>query len=238
MAKIFQRKYENKVFNRAVNIKESRKFLFDRLRREWGEIETTIEKDLRRQELYKTAKETGEVLGLTILGMAAVCRLLIVGAVAPNIFSASGRLGGRRRYFDKNSFRDRIYYYKKHGYVDVRRNSGNNIMEVKLTERGENKVLRKALGDLKVFPQEKWDGIWRIVIFDIPEKNKWAREGLRERLKRMGFYPLQKSTFATPYPCREEIEFLTQLYNIDGYVRLIETKTISLDDDLRDFFGL
>lgn len=237
MVKIFQRKHENTILNHAVNTTESHKFLLSRLRKEWDEVEAVIEKDRRRRKFYEIAKETGEVLGLTILSMAAVCGLLLVGAVAPNIFSAIGRLDGRRRYFDKNCFRDRVYYYKKRGYVSIKRSRKDSTMEIKLTERGEKKVLRQVLLDLKVSPQEKWDGVWRIVIFDIPEKNKWVREGLRERLKRMGFYPLQKSTFAIPYPCQEEIGFLAQLYNMDTHLRLIETRTISFDNDLREFFS-
>jgi len=84
----------------------------------------------------------------------------------------------------------------------------------------------------------EWDGIWRVVIFDIPERYKWAREGIREALKRGGFYPLQKSTFVSPYPCRGEIEFLERIYNIRGYLRFIETHALSADDDIKDFFGL
>ena len=32
--------------------------------------------------------------------------------------------------------------------------------------------------------QTKWDGEWRIVIFDIPEKFKKAREALKVKIKK------------------------------------------------------
>lgn len=45
-----------------------------------------------------------------------------------------------------------------------------------------------------------WDGKWRIVIFDIPEKQRPNRWSLRHKLKELGFGNLQKSAFISPYP--------------------------------------
>lgn len=45
-----------------------------------------------------------------------------------------------------------------------------------------------------------WDGKWRIVIFDIPEKQRPNRWSLRHKLKDLGFGNLQKSAFISPYP--------------------------------------
>lgn len=74
--------------------------------------------------------------------------------------------------------------------------------------------------------------------FDIPLRNKWAREGFREKLKSMGFYPLQKSVFIIPHPCKKEIDFLCGLYNIRGNVRLVETKSIGDDNkSVSNYFG-
>lgn len=235
--KIFKRKYEHKLIRRAIDTKENREFLISRLKQEWNKIEKEVAKDRRKQKLYNTVKETGKVLGFTILGLTMVCGVLVIAAVAPNIFSAFGRLG-RRRYFAKDSLRKEITYLKRRGYIDVVWSKTNDVMEVKLTGVGKERVARQALGDFKIVPLGQWDGVWRIVIFDIPEKNKWAREGFRERLKHVGFHPLQKSTFIFPYPCREEIEFLGRLYDVSQYVRFIETSSISLDSDFRDAFSI
>ena len=238
MKKFFKRKYERRLGDRAIGNKENRQFILDHLKNEWEEIEKTIARDRQREKLYRTAKEYGEVLGLTLLGMAAVCGVLVVGVVAPNVFSAFGRLNGRRRYFDKQSLQERMHYYNRRGYVRVRKDSKEKTMEIELTSLGEKKVLKHALANLKVIIPEKWDGVWRIVIFDIAEKNRWARGGLREYLKRMGFFPLQKSTFAFPYPCRKEIVFLCRLYGVGNQLRYIETSDISFDEDLKQFFSL
>ena len=98
-------------------------------------------------------------------------------------------------------------------------------------------MLRHALNQLKIKPQTIWDGIWRIVIFDIPNRHKWSRDALRGRLRIMGFYQLQKSVFVYPFPCDKEVAFIASLFNARSYLRLIKTDTIEHDDDLREFFG-
>jgi DNA-binding transcriptional regulator PaaX len=47
--------------------------------------------------------------------------------------------------------------------------------------------------EVKLKKPEKWDKKWRIVIFDIPNKKKPARNTLTEKLKKLGFYHLQKA---------------------------------------------
>ncbi|MBI3273752.1 MAG: hypothetical protein HYZ69_01270 [Candidatus Colwellbacteria bacterium] len=237
MAKFFKRKYEKKLLERALSMSENRNFLIEHLKKEWQEIEKRIERDRRRKELYGLAKEKAEVIGVTLLGMAAVCGVLVIAAVAPNIFSAFGRSTGHRRYFDKKRVQERVYYFKRRGYIETSKNK-DDTLEIKLTELGEEQVIKRVLGDFKVLPQGQWDGIWRIVIFDVPEENRWARDGIRQSLQRMGFYQLQKSTFVFPYPCKEEVEFLGRLYDRSNYTRFIETKVISYDGDLRDYFSL
>lgn len=44
-----------------------------------------------------------------------------------------------------------------------------------------------------------WDGKWRLIIYDIPEKFKFKRERLRSVLKMLGFGKIQKSSWACAY---------------------------------------
>jgi len=237
--RIFKRKYEHKLMKSALGIKRNREFLLAHLAKEWRDVERIIKKDRKRQKLYDTAKETGVVIGVTLLGMAAVCGILVVGAVAPKIFSVFGRSGKYHRYFDKARFNQRVRYFQRRGYIEVTEcENEDRMMEIKLTELGKTQVVKRALGNLRILPQAKWDGSWRIVIFDIPERNKWAREGLRECLKRIGFYRLQKSAFVFPYPCRAEIEFLGRIYSAGGNIHFMEANLVSFGDELKAFFSL
>jgi hypothetical protein len=128
-----KRKYEKRLLQRAVGVKENQDFLLARLKKEWEAVEKTIEKDKRKRRLYEIAQETGTALGFTILGMAAVCGILIVGAAAPNVFSAVPRFGRHRRYFNKNDFRRKVQYFRRRGYLKVIEDT-DGAMELKLTE--------------------------------------------------------------------------------------------------------
>lgn len=109
---------------------------------------------------------------------------------------------------------------------------------VDLTEKGKRKVQELQVANLKIKKQERWDGIWRVVIADIPNKKKKARDALREKLKYLGFYKLQESVWAIPYPCNNEIKFLIELFQLYPYVNILETQKIEYDAQIRKYFHL
>ena len=65
-----------------------------------------------------------------------------------------------------------------------------------------------------------------MVIFDIPEQHKRARESLRLKLKNLNFYQLQKSVFVFPYHCKNEIEFIAEFFRIKKFITYIEAKVL------------
>ena len=84
----------------------------------------------------------------------------------------------------------------------------------------------------------RWDGKWRIVIFDVPEKMKRAREALREKLRELGFKELQKSVFIHPFECKDEIDFVTEFFNLRPCIRLIRSDFITDEAELKLWFKL
>ncbi|MFC1756901.1 hypothetical protein ACFLZC_01975, partial [Patescibacteria group bacterium] len=76
------------------------------------------------------------------------------------------------------------------------------------------------LDEMILLKPKKWDGKWRLVIFDIPETKRCARDALRQKLEQLEFYQCQKSTWIHPFPCIEEIEFLKNFFNIKPFVKL------------------
>lgn len=72
-----------------------------------------------------------------------------------------------------------------------------------LTEDGE-KFAKEVATKLAMSKPKKWDGKWRIIIFDVPEKLKGKRELLRGELKAYGFLQIQKSVLAYPHPLPQE----------------------------------
>ena len=69
----------------------------------------------------------------------------------------------------------------------------DGVVQVVITEKGRAHALRFDIDAMKIAVPERWDETWRVVIFDIPERRKRAREALREKLKALGFKELQKS---------------------------------------------
>lgn len=97
---------------------------------------------------------------------------------------------------------------------------------VTFRKRGKDLLVKYKIDDLKIEKPKRWDRKWRVVIFDIPEKKKLAREVLREKLKDLGFRAIQRSVFIHPYDCQKEIELIKKVYEIDPYVQLIVAESI------------
>lgn len=69
--------------------------------------------------------------------------------------------------------------------------------------------------------REKWDAKWRVVIFDIPEKQRKVRDDLRFELKKLGFGPWQKSVWVTPFDIVDELNAYLKQQNLSEAVQII-----------------
>lgn len=230
-----KRKYEKKLINNLLTEKE---FLIERSRLEWNEIEKLIKKEARHKKLMDFTKTTVSILCKTILIFLLVGGVLTVAAIAPNVFVAYGRSSKQRRYFNKSKFKQSINYLKRQKYIQIKKKEGEENFTIELTKLGAQKVVHNIFNGLKIKEPEKWDYVWRMVIFDIPERHRWAREGIREHLKTMGFYRIQKSAFVFPYPCYEEIKFLASIYSVVPHIRFIEAVSLYESNDLKEYFNL
>lgn len=76
-----------------------------------------------------------------------------------------------------------------------------------------------------------WDGKWRVVGFDIEEKNRMFRDALRRFLIRFGFGMLQKSLYVSPLPFEEDVEkFLSSHRQILPNVYIFVSERFFLED--------
>lgn len=126
-------------------------------------------------------------------------------------------------------YNDRLVSYKE---------NNEGLVEIILTKDGEKRALRFKLDDLKIKKPKKWDNQWRIVIFDIPNKLKKAREAIRKKLKELGFIKLQESVFVFPYECEDEINFVVEVFQIRPFIRFIRANSITNEEQLMINFGL
>ncbi len=114
----------------------------------------------------------------------------------------------------------------------------NGSYKLVLTAEGKKIAHQLDLfGSVKTFIKpKKWDGKWRIVIFDIPENDRVFRDILRKHLYTLEFKQLQQSVFVSPYPCEKTILDLVRLYNAGKYVRVITASDIDNASDLKKHF--
>lgn len=173
-----------------------------------------------------------------IIGSLAVVGILTVAIVAPNLFSAFGKLGyrpGKKNYNNKQLYGS-LYNLKRTGLISISQEAGKTV--IKLTKNGKEKVLKYKLEDLIIRKPKRWDKKWRIVIFDIPEKYKQGRDAFTLKLREIGFIQLQRSVWVCPYECEDEIDFIKELYEIRPFVRIITADKLDLQDDLITKFKL
>jgi phenylacetic acid degradation operon negative regulatory protein len=128
--------------------------------------------------------------------------------------------------------RDISRYAVRQKYVQFKK-AGKHI--VTLSKKGRNFLVRRMLS-LKQ-PQQ-WDGKWRIVLFDIPNEDKSARDSFAATLKSAGFERLQKSVFISPYPCEEELEALTVQLGIYEHIDIVVAGRISREEEYKKRFQL
>ena len=228
-----KRQYNKRI---APQLSKQKKILINHLRREWDEIE----KRVRKEDMIRAAKAGGIAVGKGLLALLFIAGGLTAAMVAPNIFSAFGRMSNRKRYrtyIHRDYLEREIRILKKRNLVSFKK-IGENEYKIQLTDSGDKKMMQKVFNSFVIPKADKWDGVWRMVIFDIPNKDKSIREGFREKLKGAGFYPLQKSVFVFPYPCEEELKFLAYIYNVGDCIRFIETSRLINDNDVKAHFGL
>lgn len=113
---------------------------------------------------------------------------------------------------------------------------GNELV-VKITEQGKKEVLKYKWADFKP-KSSKWDGLWRMVFFDIAEKQRKSRDELRDFLKMLGMQQMQESVFVSPYDISGEVKYLREILEIPHGVKLGVLKEIENEEELKEIFDL
>jgi phenylacetic acid degradation operon negative regulatory protein len=67
-----------------------------------------------------------------------------------------------------------------------------------------------------------WDGMWRMVLFDVPEAERRVRGQIRQVLNSLRFGGLQKSVWISPHPLMEVADVLRKLEVASSSLILIE----------------
>lgn len=150
-------------------------------------------------------------------------------------FRIIGDTGKEWQNINRRALRNAIRKLYISRLTDAKDNDDGTITLV-LSEKGHQRALTYDIDSILIKPMKKWDEKWRMVIFDIPERFKKARNSLSLTLKNMGLHRLQKSVFVHPFECKDEVDFVVEFWRVRPFVRYIVTHSIDNDLHLREIF--
>ncbi len=147
-------------------------------------------------------------------------------------FSSIFKTANQKKYYSKITKN-----LEKKGFLVFRNKDGE--LGVEITKKGKEALRNLSLEKIsKEKRKEEWDGKWRIVMFDIPEKKRKIRGLLRDSLKRMGFLQIQGSVWIYPYPCEEIVTLIKSNVSLEREVVYMTANSFEKDNIYRKKFRI
>src|SRR4030043_1913439 len=84
------------------------------------------------------------------------------------------------RSIERSELLTKIRYWQRQGYIKYFIEGKERYIE--LTAKGADCLKRVPENPAKISRPERWDGKWRVIIFDVPENRKQERDALRSEL--------------------------------------------------------
>jgi|TARA_Y100000310_G_scaffold13801_1_gene14027 hypothetical protein len=183
------------------------------------------ETESRNKRRYKDLRKL-------ILKTVATTGLVGVSFLAPNVIGAMGRMGMIPSKRQKDTIRVSRERLIKKGMLKYSRGG------LCITKKGEIALQMAEVSDHVTRKPKRWDGRWRVLMFDIPEKKKNIRERVRQKLRSVGFVYLQDSVWLYPYDCEDLITLLKSELHIGKEMLYMIVDFLEYDAQYRKHFGL
>lgn len=186
-----------------------------------GLLEASSKKKRRRTDVARM-----------VLGAVGIAGMLGIAMVAPNVLGAMGKLGllpGSRQKEIINRARDRLI---RQGLL------ARDGFKLRLTPKGEAALRIVKSRALASLPLKRWDGRWRVLIFDIPEYRKGLRDKVRLTLRGIGFVRLQDSVWAYPHDCEDLMALLKADFKVGKDMLYMVVEELEGDGCLKKHFRI
>ncbi|MBP9715283.1 MAG: hypothetical protein KBD52_02245 [Candidatus Pacebacteria bacterium] len=164
--------------------------------------------------------------------------ILSVGAIAPNVFQIIKMFEDpdKRKKNLKYTINRSFTRLREKGFVEIIEINGKKV--ARLTKKGEAQIGFLEKHNFKIKKPKRWDGRWRVVIFDIIERKKKTRSILRQTLQQIGFVKLQQSVWVYPYDCEDLVSLLKADFKLGKEVLYMIVDKLENDWQLRLDFKL
>lgn len=170
--------------------------------------------------------------------------ILLLGSVTLGLtrspkqyFEILGEMADEWAGVRKSNVKRSIKNLYKSGMLQEEKNKDGTVSII-LSNRGKRTAEIYNIDNLKIDRPKKWDGNWRVVTFDVPERIKKVREALRMHLRGLGFHELQKSVFIFPFPCANEINQIINFYDASEHIRVLVAHSIDNESEFKKKFGI
>ncbi|KKW21765.1 MAG: CRISPR-associated endonuclease Cas2 [Candidatus Taylorbacteria bacterium RIFCSPHIGHO2_02_49_25] len=191
-----------------------------------GSLEKEIKKKVRLAKIQKA-------ILFTVAAIGALSSPLAAAMILKELKKGGWKTVRRDPRYSVNESLSRLL---KSGFVYFEQTDKGKFL--RLTKEGGDYLRRRVGVGFGMPKPRKWDGKWRIVIFDIREKRKELREKLRNTLRAIGFIHLQHSVWVCPYDCEDLIALLKADFRIGKDILYIIADKIENDAYLRSHFDL
>ena len=169
-------------------------------------------------------------ISLTVMRRRAAGFFLDCIATYAQFALTRGRSGLAAGCFSSDSaYRSAVQRLRKAGVV-VYRNRRDGSRVITLSGRGY-KVPDELRPDR--FWNRRWDGLWRVLVYDIEESERGFRDGLRRYLYQLRMGYLQHSVWVSARDIRPAYDDLQAALNVESVSYLFECRTV-LSRESRD----
>ena len=138
------------------------------------------------------------------------------GAAAPNAQAALEKLTDLTHHDSQKV----LHELRRQQLISTSRDGGKIVFQ--LTTKGLHRLQRLRMSELSVPEPKKWDGHWRVVMFDVPTRHNRRRTNFTRLLKQMGFSMLRDSVWVYPHECFEQLDELTAYCGLQQFVTYAE----------------
>ncbi len=164
-----------------------------------------------------------------ILRWVAIVGVVAISASSPYFIRNLLRAWSRGKRYKQKSVETAFQRLRKKGLIIVEKK--NHEYHVSLTESGKKKTELLHIDSLAITTPKKWDGNWRVLLFDVEQAQRWKRDVLRGFLRRLGFVQFQKSVWVHPYDCKTEVELLQKFLGLTSReVKLLIVHDVGEDE--------
>ena len=113
---------------------------------------------------------------------------------------------------------------RRQDLVEITKNGQEYRLQ--LSVKGIHRLQRAQVERIIIARPDTWDGLWRMVTYDVPRAQSAQRRLFARQLERLGFTMIRESVWFHPYSCFGQVEEIMTYCGLQRYVTFAEITRI------------